>query len=588
MRKTISKTITALLLAGATLSASAQKTPQPVFGTWGHGQEISPIILRGMPFIRGWNFTFAWRDIEPEKGKFNWKTFDEQLKMAADNGLYIGFMIWVGQNSPEWIYTQDGVPKVEVNDDKHDWPYFPYYFSEAYKADYHNLLAQTFAHLRQLPAGLRSKVLFWMSAEGTTGDESPYKGTVADAQYDIPMSDWAEFKKGVWSYLYSEGKKMNPQLNILINQANNGMYLDWLLQNTPDAWFKAGSLAHTYSFTRELDYYNRLKPLMRPANNGMTNRFRSESEELQQLGWFQQSPAQNTFALVSSALTIGLDMMNVRKNAVAEAEGDYSFNFFNRYAGQRDPATAPGAFCVLRDVLDVADTLRFPVAVYGPVAGGKRAELRQPRDVNPARIQAIVQAFAAQGAQAGPSAETEQRIYADDASRPAKLRKNNLRPDLQDKYNSDIGINLLPDNYGRFLTQWNPNGTSKGYWRVGPVAQPYGRYARGFDHAAGMNEMWFALDPYFYGSGSGAHKVKLSIAYFDKGKGSWSLHYAGPSGTNTEACRVQCRNSGKWVVKEIELANFSAAHTLEHGADLSLRYESGDDTLFSLLELTRL
>jgi hypothetical protein len=573
----------------------AQKTStQEVFGTWGHGQNISNEIIKGLPFIRGWNFTFPWKEIEPEKGKFNWELFDSQLKIASDNDLYIGFMIWVGQFSPEWVYTKDGVPKVEVIDNIHETPYYPYYFSEAYKTDYRNLLNAVFEHIKKEPEVVRNKILFWMSAEGSTGDEGPYKGPAKDPAYKIDMKDWFEFKKDVWSFMYNEGNKMTPKLHVLINQANNGMYLDWLLQNTPETWFKAGSLAHTYSFNRELDYYNRLKMIVRPDNNGMTNRFRSESEEIQQLGWFKQSPQQNSFALVASSLCIGLDMMNVRLNAVREAEGDYSFLFFNRYAGQRDPATATGAFCVLRDALDATDTDRFPENEFGAVSGGDTKpgknvaadQIRLLRNVNPERIENIRKKFAAQGAQSGPTPVIEAEIYRNDNKLPAKLRKNNLRPDLQDKYNNDIGIYLLPNNYNRFIEQYDPNGTSKGFWRVGPVSQPYGRYARGFEHENGMNEMWFSLNKNFFADNNRPHKVKITIAYLDKGNGKWSLNYVSNNG-KVEKYQIQCSNKNKWITKEIEIDDLYTNKKMEHQTDFSLKYLSGDNTLFSLIELTR-
>jgi len=121
MRKII---LLCLCLSGFILNSDAQSN-LPAFGAWGHGPAISNAIIKNMPTIRGWNFTFAWKDIEPQKGKFNWKLVDDQFKIAADNNLYIGFMIWVGQNSPEWVYTQDGVEKVVTNDDKHSFPYFP-------------------------------------------------------------------------------------------------------------------------------------------------------------------------------------------------------------------------------------------------------------------------------------------------------------------------------------------------------------------------------------------------------------------------------------------------------------------------------
>jgi hypothetical protein len=85
--------------------------------------------------------------------------------------------------------------------------------------------------------------------------------------------------------------------------------------------------------------------VVKPNNNGMTNRFRGESEEVQKIGWFRQSPQQNMFSIVASCLHIGLDVLNVREEIMGQVGNtEYPFRFFNQYAGQRDPATANGAF----------------------------------------------------------------------------------------------------------------------------------------------------------------------------------------------------------------------------------------------------
>lgn len=38
---------------------------------------------------------------------------DRQLEIAAKNNLYIGFMVWVSQFSPDWIYNE-GVHKAKA------------------------------------------------------------------------------------------------------------------------------------------------------------------------------------------------------------------------------------------------------------------------------------------------------------------------------------------------------------------------------------------------------------------------------------------------------------------------------------------
>jgi hypothetical protein len=572
-----------------------------VLGMWGHGNKISKSIIKSMPFIHGWNFTFYWRDLEPQKGKYNWKLFDDQIHLAIDNNLYAGFMVWVGQFSPEWVYTKDGVQKVTFVDIKHDIPYFPYYLNPAYKADYMAMLKAVSEHVKGLPTVVKSKILFWMSAEGSTGDVTPYKADPIDEKYNISDEQWMTFKTDVWDFMYRFGNSINPKLHILINPANNGKYFNYLIQHFPTVWLKAGSLAHTYQFDDELAYYNRLKEVVRPDNNGLDNRIRAESEEVQKTGWFKQSPQQNNFALVASCLHFGLDILNIRSEIPDMAGGNlYPFLFFNKYAGQRDPATATGAFCMFRDVLDVADTKRFPEDVYGALntndgANNKRkkgsvnddddTKIRRAKNISPVRRQNILKEFAAYGAKNGTTPEEDKVVYKDDEKLEVKLRKENLRSDLTDKYFNDIGINLVPGNYCRFLEQYSPNTTSRAYWRVGPVNQPYGRYARGFDHENGMSEMFFALEKSFYSNNNAPHQVTISVTYFDKGNGEWTFNYYNGK-TRAEAYRVHCGNTNRWITKTVTLSA-DLSKKLEHNTDFSLKYSAGDNTILSMMEIVR-
>jgi len=603
MKKPVS--IFALLLSFLmqSLPAHAQKISNPsnnnIFGTWGHGDEISTSVIKKIPFIRGWNFTFKWSDLEPQKGKFDWKFFDEQLKITADNNLYIGFMVWVGQFSPEWLYTVDGVPKVMADDKIHlEIPYYPFYLSENYKKDYLNMLHEVGEHVKSLPLSTRNKLLFWMSAEGSTGDVTPYKATPTDPKYNISDQQWFDFKKVAWTNMYNFGKSINPQLNILINQANSGKYFDWLTANLSGTWFKAGSLAHTYQFTNELGYFKRLQKVVKPDNNGMANRFRGESESVQGLSWFKQSPQQNMFSIVGSCLHIGLDVLNVGQNIVRQVgNSDFPFRFFNKYAGQRDPASATGALCILRDVLDVADTKRFPENKFGSLTDSETEKYKIKKanreeyddtynalsDISNERKQKILNAFVAYGAKNGSDKEPDPK---EEAKLRPKFRKENLRGDLQDKYNVDLGVNLLPGNYYKFLEQYSPNTTSRGYWRIGPADQPYGRYARGFDYKQGMTEMFFSLDNNFYTNNNQAHKMQVNVVYFDKGNGDWSLNYFNGK-KKVEKYRVHCTNTNRWIIKTIELSDAYSNKKLEHNADFSLKYLSGDNTIFSMMEVVR-
>ena len=81
------------------------------------------------------------------------------------------------------------------------------------------------------------------------------------------------------------------------------------------------------------------------------------------------------------------DVSSGAMEACKELGFDYSFYFFNRYAGQINPATATDAFCALHKGLDAADTKAYPEAKYGK-ASHKNAE----------RMEKIVAAYAKYGA----------------------------------------------------------------------------------------------------------------------------------------------------------------------------------------------
>ena len=54
---------------------------------------------------------------------------------------------------------------------------FPYYQHPEYKTRFFKLIEAFGAYVRGLPPELRERILFVQSAEGSTGDGQPYKGT---------------------------------------------------------------------------------------------------------------------------------------------------------------------------------------------------------------------------------------------------------------------------------------------------------------------------------------------------------------------------------------------------------------------------
>ncbi|MEP6845240.1 MAG: beta-galactosidase [Panacibacter sp.] len=613
-----------------------------MWGVWGGG-ELSSADMAKYSFFKGWYIVYQWKKLEPQKGNFDWDYFDSQMKFAADNNLSIGFMVWVGPHSPQWLFDA-GVPLVSTQTKKKRND-FPYYLDKFYKERYYNMLQQVADHVKKMPTDIRKKVVMWMSAEGSTGDVTPYKGYPNDSKYNITEQQWFDYKKDVWTYMYKICQSEKPRINLLVNQGNSGQYYDWLTTNLPKVWMKAGNISHTYQFNGEQEYFNRLKKLeAKLEEDSMANRLRGEITV--QGKWFNQNESWNMYALLTSALHFGLDIFNTAPKYLQFPTDTITFKFFNFYAGQKIASKSPGAFCVLKDALDAADTKRFPESRYGPVIDPanmdsytKQLQRKSKKDagddddgdqeginasnikndnLSETRISKILQEYASYGAKKGDMTDLDNDSSADyvpeidneaktttrsgkpiSAKRQEKMAtKQTAKGGNGDKGTSfqkkreanmvinDIGVNLIPDNYYRFLTQYSPNTTSRGYWRVGPGDQPYGRFARGFDSKSGMTEMYFALDKNFFKGSTSPLKVGVRIIYLDKGNGLWSFNYTDGNGKK-EAFKVNCNNSGNWITKSVIVEKAVFMQKLEHDCDVSIKYLSGDNTIFNSIEILR-
>ena len=135
----------------------------------------------------------------------------------------------------------------------------------------------------------------------------------------------------------------------------------------------------------------------------------------------------------------------------------------------------------------------------------------------------------------------------DDPDKAASGGMNNRKS----KGVNDVGWGTLPGNYSRFLTQIDAGSGDVGRWNIDETI--YGRFGRGFENQSGKKQMRFQLDPAF-----NAKNVSVTVTYLDKGTGSWSFGLSGQVG----AASVK--------------------------TDLSLKYESGDDTIFHMIEVERM
>ena len=208
--------------------------------------------------------------------------------------------------------------------------------------------------------------------------------------------------------------------------------------------------------------------------------------------------------------------------------------------------------------MDAADFERFPAAQFGGSPGQKKF---------PARYRRIADAYAFYGARLDDPAK---------AMGGGMLNRKRIG-------SNDVGWGILPSNYERFLTQLDPGSGDVAWWNIDDSL--YGRFGRGFEHETGRTALRFKLDDAFFGHDASAQTTDLRIVYLDRGWGSWTVNYAGSEGA-IHTVAIQNQNSGEWISLPLKLKD-AVWHGALGGADVTMEYEAGDNTIFHLIEVAR-
>ena len=288
---------------------------------------------------------------------------------------------------------------------------------------------------------------------------------------------------------------------------------------------------------------------------------RGEFSKFGQSGIFLENPIWNYYWTAISTVDRGLDLWEVDYNTVKKGLYDEGFAFASRYSYYKQPHTSPYAFIALRDVLDSSDTLRFPVKKYGKAVQS-----------NAERINKIESEFNKYGAKVG------------DLNAATSLSGSNYL--YEAKAMNDVGFELIARNYSRFITQIDANETSVGLWRVGPIDQPYGRYARAFENSSERNRMCFDLDNNFLSTDT-KKSITLKIIYLDKGIGKFSFRYDSSSDPDKTAVTITKANSGKWVSKSITILDGAFDNKGSRNSDFSLVNEDNENDVFHMIEIMK-
>jgi hypothetical protein len=152
---------------------------------------------------------------------------------------------------------------------------------------------------------------------------------------------------------------------------------------------------------------------------------------------------------------------------------------------------------------------------------------------------------------------------------------------------NDVAYKVWRGNYGVFLTQIDPNTTSQGYWRVGSKAEPYGRFARGFNNSQDKNQLFFDVEDKMFSTGynGGKEVVQIRLVYYDNGTGTFALNYDATGNANKQAYEVTKTNSGTWKEKIITVSDAHFDNRGPRDSDISLVNTDSEDDIFHMVEV---
>jgi hypothetical protein len=575
------------LMVACSLSPVQAAPPTSAFGVWDRADKFDSSEY---PFLRGFSSDQRWADVETQPGVFDWRGLDQAMEKATQKKQFVYLSLSVGPDAPQWIY-EHGVPKVMTKGEKAKqmakWNGYPYYLSPEYKTYYQRLITEFGKHIRRYPREKQERIAFIQIKTGCTGDETPYKGTAIDSKYDLPRSApaWREFRLETFALFVKifQGGADQPKIDLLFNaigpvigsdedptEAQEGFVKEWeWVTNHIQGSFgiKNGALSRGHHLAEERSLYDQWTPYLLDPK-GLTLFRRSEMDQTWQKSWYQLNVPLNFYWGAVNALNGGQSVWDVTKSAIdaSQEQGfDYSFYFFNKYAGQINPKTATDAFCALHKGLDAADTKAYPESKFGS-ADRKNVD----------RMLKICAAYSKYGA------------AVDDKN---GLLLNQVRQrDTQTGFN-DVGWDIWPDNYGRFLYQIDADATSIPLWRVGgPITKTssiYSRFARGFEHATGKDAMYFKLQEGF-SQGNQPKVMTVTVVWYDATAGStWKLDYDAGKAAMKTALTVTGKGDQQWHHATVTVAGAVLRQGGIKGADFALVNTDAKDDIFSLIEVHR-
>ena len=522
-------------------------------------------------YLLGIRADLKWRDLQPTRpNEYDWSYMQTILQDAYARNKIAQFSIEVGPDSPTWIYS-NGVPAVETDDEKHEGMVaFPYYPSEAYKKYFFEVIKQFGIFLRTQPKYLLERIAYVQVMTGCTGDEVPYKGNPKNHSYDISGDQWTAFRIETFDqFRVSFNEGVNPKIPLLFNgldEVKNRIVLNWIMKYMTFGFgIKGSAYVRGHHLSDELSFRTYWTRYLINAKEKQI--FSSaEMDQTWKNALYQINVPLGFYWGAINGLNTGLSVWTVSKDALFAAkkypELHDIFRFFNRHAGQIYPSTANAAFVIFHEGLNSENTTKFPESIYG-----------KAQKINQDRYTAICKAYSDKGAKMSDIySATQGQVY---------------QRESQTGFN-DAGWDIEENNYGRWITQLNPDGTSIGLFRVrGPInvnSSKYDRFARSFQSSTARNAMYFKFHEELF-STNAPNSLTFKITWLDKNpRSEWAFKYYNSIGVKT-ALKVIGVGDNQWKSVNATINDAVVNKQGPMGSDFILENTDAIDDIFHGIEV---
>lgn len=593
------KILLLVLIASISLCAHAQTSTKDSFGFWGY----QPVTTGNFNLFRGYNVkglheVFLWKDVRPKiDSAYNWTSLNNTLDTAIKANVFISFQGSVGQNSPQWVFDSCG-SFITIGNPQQPGPY-PKYYNPKYKKYYYQFLRDFGNYLASLSPARRGRVLAWQIAEGSTGDEQPYKGVLDTTAGNPNLSDpfipqnrfdtgWESFRRAAWdTAAYCSGYiAVSNYIALMINSGNDGSNIEYAVDTSSQqdindnsyiakhftflplpVWGKEGQMSHVYAFKGEQSYLERDVPISRGEIQGWITRTTHAHRDY--------------FTLMCSALTGELKIINGDQTYPVIAAGDTRMSdFFTLLTNSKADAFSMPAFKV-----DWGDTVTYPTAQYG--------DLIDPLEAKQFKSNLYNNNLQVQGSNNDPA--QAEWLYWKAVARhvnPARVTSiDALFPQAsfgnqQDSiYYNDHVVNTQYD-YHKNMFRLNPSKDVKPVFRVGPDTSLYGRFAGQPILSNNKCTWYYDVENKLIQQPTG-DSVQITITYLQNGSG-------GSIGISCLRCGTKVTygslttittNNNLWATKTVIIPNFIWKN---NGYDFMLDFTGGPTTTIGFIQVKNL